>query len=198
MRSYSQSEEGVSPESVFGEVQKNWGWLLAGGILFLVLGTIGLGMTVALTMAGVFFFGILAFVGGILEIVEAFKCKGWKSIMWHLAIGVLYILAGIMIVRNPLGASLILTLALAIILIVVGIARIIVSFHMKGFGNWIWPFLAGIVSVILGGIIWAKWPISGLWVIGLFISIELIVQGWSDIFIALGARSAPRAPREAI
>lgn len=196
MTDTNRSATAIAPESMFGELQKNWGWLLALGILFLVLGMIGLGMTVYLTMWGVFLFGILAFIGGILQIAEAFKCKGWNSIMWHVAIGALYILAGIMIVSNPPKASLILTLAIAIILIVVGISRIIVSFQMKGFGNWIWPFLGGLVSVILGAIIWAKWPISGLWVIGLFISIELMVQGWSNIFIALAARSAPKASIE--
>lgn len=176
--------------TVFGEVQRNWGWLLALGILFIVLGTLGLGMTVALTVASVIFFGIFILVGGILQLIQTFKCKGWKSILWHVIIGVLYIVAGFLITINPVGASLVLTMFFAVTLIVVGIVRIVVSFQVKTFGNWIWPFLGGIVSIILGGIIWAQWPISGLWVIGLFVAIELIVQGWSNIFIALAAKGA--------
>jgi len=176
--------------TVFGEVQRNWGWLLALGILFIVLGTLGLGMTVALTVASVIFFGIFILVGGILQLIQTFKCKGWKSILWHVIIGVLYIVAGFLITINPVGASLVLTMFLAVTLIVVGIIRIIVSFQVKDFRNWIWPFLGGIVSIILGGIIWAQWPISGLWVIGLFVAIELIVQGWSNIFLALAAKGA--------
>ena len=182
--------------TVFGEVERNWGWLLALGILFIVLGTLGLGMTVALTVASVVFFGLFILAGGVLQLIQTFKCKGWKSILWHVFIGVLYIVAGIVITINPVGASLALTMLLAITLIVVGIVRIIVSFQVKEFSNWIWPLLGGIVSIILGAVIWAQWPISGLWVIGLFVAVELIVQGWSNIFIALAAKSAGK-PRPA-
>jgi uncharacterized membrane protein HdeD (DUF308 family) len=58
--------------------------------------------------------------------------------------------------------------------------------------GWYWPLLSGIVSILLGGLIVAQWPASGLWVIGLFVAIELIFNGWSYIFIALAARKAAR------
>jgi uncharacterized membrane protein HdeD (DUF308 family) len=55
------------------------------------------------------------------------------------------------------------------------------------------PLLSGLISILLGGMIIAKWPASGLWVIGLFVAIELIVNGWSYVFIALAARKAAKA-----
>lgn len=175
---------------VFGDAKKNWGWILALGIISLILGIIGLGLTVVLTLASVFLFGILLLFGSGAQFFDAFKCKGWKVVLWHILIAILYLIAGISVIINPLGASLILTLVLAGVLIVVGIARLIMAFQLKGFGNWGWPLFGGIVSIILGGIIFAQWPISGLWVIGLFVAIELIVNGWSYIFVALAAKNA--------
>jgi uncharacterized membrane protein HdeD (DUF308 family) len=176
--------------AVFGELAKNWGWLLGFGIVFIILGTIGLGMTFALTLASVFLFGILFLLGGVLQIIEAFKCKGWKGILWHIIIAVLYLIAGVIVIDNPLGASIMLTLVFAFLLIGVGVVRIIMAIQHGAGGHWIWPLIGGIASIILGAIIIAGWPISGLWVIGLVVAIELIIQGWSYLFVALAARAA--------
>jgi uncharacterized membrane protein HdeD (DUF308 family) len=179
-----------SQQEVFGDVRRNWGWLLALGIVFVILGFIGLGMTFAVTMASVLMYGVLLLIGAGVQFVDAAKCKGWKGIIWHVLIALLYVVAGIAVIQNPLAASAILTLMLAGALIVVGLARGIMAFQMRGVRNWIWPLLGGLVSIILGGIIMANWPVSGLWIIGLFVSIELMVNGWSYIFVALSAKSA--------
>jgi len=178
--------------TVFGELQKNWGWLFFLGILFLVLGLVGLGRLFALTLAGAVFFGILIIVGGIAQFVEALKCKGWKGVAFHVLIAVLYVVGGVFVLQDPIAASAFLTWVLAAVLVGVGVLRIVMAIQMRTAAHWIVPLLGGIVSVVLGGVILAQWPLSGLFVIGLFIAIELIVNGWSYIFIALAARSAAR------
>jgi uncharacterized membrane protein HdeD (DUF308 family) len=180
-------------DALFGEATKNWGWMLALGILSVILGTIGLGMTFALTIAGVLLFGILFLIGGCFQLIQALKCKGWKGIVWHILIAFLYVIAGIIVIRNPVGASVMFTLVFAWILVAVGILRIITAIQMRSGKNWIWLLIAGIASIILGAIIIAKWPISGLWVIGLFIAVELILNGWSNILVALAARASGQA-----
>ena len=64
---------------LFGELRRHWRWLLAVGILSVVLGTIGLGMTWMLTLASVVYFGVLLIVIGGVQILQTFKCSGWKS-----------------------------------------------------------------------------------------------------------------------
>lgn len=177
----------------FGDLQKNWGWLLALGLLFIILGTIGLGMTVVLTAASVWLFGVLMLVGGGFQFVDAFKCKGWQSMVWHVLIAVLYVIAGIVVMNQPLVAASILTLMLAGAIIAVGIIRVIMAFQHRHSKGWVWPLAGGIVSIILGVMIFSRWPVSGLWVIGLFVAIEMIVNGWSYIFIALAAKNAGKA-----
>jgi uncharacterized membrane protein HdeD (DUF308 family) len=180
-------------KAIFGELKKNWGWLLAFGILSIVLGTIGLGMTFALTEVSIIFFGVLLIVGGVFQLFDAFKCKGWKSTVWHVLIALLYVAAGILMVNQPLMAAATLTLILAWILIAVGVSRIVMAFQLKPANGWYWPLVAGLVSILLGGMILAEWPVSGLWVIGLFVAIELIFNGWSYVFVALAARRAGRS-----
>lgn len=176
--------------AVFGELSQKWGWLLALGIIQLVLGTLGLSMTFALTLVTIFIYGIFLLIGGGAQIVHAFTAKGWKGLVLHLLIAVLYVLAAIIIIAKPLAASLFLTLCIGLVLLATGILRVIMAFRFKGFKNWLWPLLSGAVSVILGLMIINQWPLSGLWVIGMFVAVELIINGWSSVMIALAARDA--------
>ena len=182
--------------AVFGELEKNWGWLLLFGIVSIVLGTLGLGMTFMLTEFSVVFFGVLLVVGGVFQLLDAIKCQGWKSIAWHVLIALLYVGAGLLMVLKPVLASLSLTLIIAYMLIAVGVMRGIMSLQLRPSKGWSWPLLSGAVSVLLGVLILMQWPESGLWVIGLFIAIELIFNGWSYLFVALAARTAAKVRRE--
>ncbi len=172
----------------FGEASANWVWLLVLGMLFIVLGMIGLGRLFLFSIAGTVFFGILIIIGGAAQFLEAIKCKGWKGIAFHILISILYILGGIFILLEPVAASLVFSWVLAGVFIGVGVLRIVMALRMRATGGWLVPLLGGIVSVVLGAMIYAKWPVSGLYIIGMFIAIELIVNGWSYIFIALTAR----------
>jgi uncharacterized membrane protein HdeD (DUF308 family) len=182
------SPPAMLPTPVLGDLAHNWGWLLAQGILLVVLGTIGLGMTIWLTLASVFIFGVFLVIGGGVQIFQTFKCKGWESIFWHGLIAVLYLLAGLSIMTDPLAASTLITLLIAGALIGIGVVRLIMAFQLRGHKNWGWILFGGIAALVLGVMILARWPVSGFWVIGLFVAIEMIISGWSYIIIALGAR----------
>jgi uncharacterized membrane protein HdeD (DUF308 family) len=182
-----------APVAVFGELTKNWGWLLVLGIVFIVLGTIGLGMLFALTIVSVLFFGVLMLIGGGVQFVDAFKCKGWKGIVWHVVMAILYVLGGIVVIIDPVLASVVITLMLAGVITGAGIVRLIIALQHRDSKGWGWALASGIISIVLGIMIFARWPVSGLWIIGLFVAIEMIINGWSYIFLALAAKNAGRA-----
>lgn len=182
------SKEVYSPK--VGELKRNWGWILGLGIFFLILGCIGMSMAIGLTLVSMLFFGALLIVGGISHIVDVFKYKEWKGMIWQALIAVLYIIGGCIVIYDPFLASTLITAILAGVLIVIGITRIIMAVSLKDSKGWAWLFLAGITAIILGVLIMIQWPISGLWVIGLFIAIEMIVNGWTYIFIALSLRAS--------
>jgi uncharacterized membrane protein HdeD (DUF308 family) len=183
-----------NPAAVFGDVTKKWGWLLALGIAYVVLGTIGLGMEVALTIASVMLFGAFLLAGGVLELIHAFQAVGWKGRLPAILIGLAYVVGGILIFLDPLAASEGLTLMLGALLLAIGVMRIVLAVGMKGHASSLWLGLSGVLSIVLGIMIVSKWPASGLWVIGLFVAIELIFQGWSCIFLAFAARAAAKGP----
>jgi uncharacterized membrane protein HdeD (DUF308 family) len=182
----------ASLHPLFGELGRHWGWLLAVGILSVILGTVGLGMTWMLTLASVVYFGVLLIVIGVAQLLQTFKAAGWKSTFLQILIGLLYLAAGIMVVSRPLLASLTLTWALGFALIVVGVMRIVVGVQHRGTSGWAGAVVGGIITLLLGLLILARWPSDALWVIGLFLAIELIVNGYTQILVALAARRARR------
>ncbi len=184
----------IDQRAVLGELSHKWGWLLALGLIQLTLGIIGLGMIFGLTLVSILVYGIFLLIGGGAQIAQTFSVKGWKSRLLHLLIALIYVLAAFIIITNPLAASLFLTLFIGFFLVTAGILRTIMAFHLKDFKSWLWPLLSGIISIILGLMIISQWPVSGLWVIGLFVAVELIVNGWSSMMIALVARTVQAMP----
>jgi uncharacterized membrane protein HdeD (DUF308 family) len=198
----------TSPSGMLGRLGISWGWLLALGILMTVLGVIGLGMAYSLTVAAVFWFGILAVVGGVAQILDAFHHKGWKGFVWHVIIGLIYIIAGVLMIAMPVASAFWLTLFLAISFIVNGVLRILMAFQIRGQGSvWLAVLLSGVVSIALGVLIYGTvkppgaealataegqlaWVRSWGWVIGLFVAIELIMEGVALIAISMRTRSA--------
>jgi uncharacterized membrane protein HdeD (DUF308 family) len=172
-----------------GVLRRSWGWFLVLGILEIILGTVAVGASFFATLVTVVFFGWLLLVGGILSAGHAFWRKQWKGFFFELATGILYVVAGLMMVGNPLAAAATLTLLIAMFLLIQGIFRIIVALsgHLE---HWGWVMLNGIITAGLGIMIWRQWPSSALWVIGLFIGIEMILYGWSLVMLSLIAKGA--------
>jgi len=171
-----------------GEAEKNWNWLLGLGIVFIILGVVGLGMSFYLTIASIMFFGVFFMIGGIAQIFQSLQCKGWQCILPHALIGVVYLVAGLVIVNRPHIAAATFTMILAWALMFSGIFRMAQAVEMRAIRGWSWAFVSGLISMILGMMIIARWPTSGLWVIGLFIAIEMIVHGWTLTFTALAIK----------
>ncbi len=164
-----------------------WACLLGMGIALIVLGLLAMGASLITTLATVVVFGILLLVGAIFQIVAAFWGHQWRGFLLHLLTGVLYLIAGIFMIDNPLQAALGLTLLIAAFLLVGGALRVILSV-LERFDGWGWLLINGIVSLLLGVGIWRQWPLSGLWVIGLFVGIEMLFCGWSWVMVGLAAR----------
>jgi uncharacterized membrane protein HdeD (DUF308 family) len=171
-------------------LQGHWGWFFGLGILLLFLGFIGLGMEIVLTIVSMYFFSALLLISGLSYFADAFKNKRWKGAVWHILIALLYLIGASIVFYDPLLASTLITAFLAWVLIIIGATRIAMSFSVRKTKGWGWIFFAGLISLILGVLILLKWPMSGLWVIGMFIAIDMIVSGWTYIFIALSLRTA--------
>ena len=176
-------------DEVFGELKKHWAWMLSLGIVMVILGVIGLGMTVLFNEIVVMYFGFLLLFGSGVQLMQAFRAEAWKGRVWHVLIALVYIVGGIIAVTEPVIAGMTLALLIAWTLIVIGVLRLVMALQMRGAAGWLWTLLGGVLSVVLGVMIINEWPQSGLWVIGLFVAIEILFAGWSQIMIALAAKN---------
>jgi uncharacterized membrane protein HdeD (DUF308 family) len=195
----------LARDPILGDLPMNWKWMLGLGLLMAVLGIIGLGLTYGLTLISVIWFGVLAVIGGIAQLVDAFKYSGWKSVLAHILVGLLYVGAGVVLIALPVQSAWWLTLLIGAFFVVTGILRIVMAFQMKG-GAAIWVGLSGLISIGLGVLIYtvvdlpteaalatpeaaAAWFGEWGWVIGLFVAVELIVHGAALVALALTARN---------
>jgi uncharacterized membrane protein HdeD (DUF308 family) len=169
----------------------NWFWFVILGVSLVVLGTVALGSVAIASLAAAAAIGVLLLLGGAAEVVGAFWCRGWSGFFLELLSGVLSIVVGLLFLRAPLGALAALTLLVACFLMVGGIFKIVAAVSYR-FAAWGWSLAGGIIDVILGVMIWQEWPASALWVIGLFVGINLLFRGFNWIALGLALRSLPR------
>ncbi len=177
------------------ELPKKWGWMLALGILLLLAGSLGLYMSVAVTIMTVLLFGALILAGGALSLVQTIvdREETWQGQLFHVLLAVFYIISGALVLANPMAASAVLTLMLGAMFAAMGVTRLTYGFRCRKNGwKWILPIMIGLVDLIFAFILVVSWPVSGLWVIGLFVSVELLMYGWILTFTAIAVRKIDR------
>jgi uncharacterized membrane protein HdeD (DUF308 family) len=169
------------------EIRRKWGWFLVLGIALVVLGVIALAVPHLATLTSVMLFGWLVMLGGVFEAVAAFSAPKWTGVLLHLLSGILGVVVGTLTITHPAAGAGALTLLLASFFFVSGFFRIGAAVMLR-FPAWGWAVFGGIVSALLGALIWAEWPSSAVWVIGTFVAIDLLLRGWAWIMFAFAAR----------
>jgi uncharacterized membrane protein HdeD (DUF308 family) len=130
----------------------------------------------AATVVSAIVFGLALLCAGLAEIVQSFSAPHWGGVLWRLIVGALYAIGGGALVADPLAASSVLTLAFATALIASGAVRLFLAVRHWHRLGWL-LFASGAVGVLGGLVILLKWPLSGLWVLGLVVGIDLILHG---------------------
>ena len=170
-----------------------WWLFLALGVVSVIVGLLAISSTFIATMASVLVFGWLLLIEGVSEVIHAVMVRNWRGFALHLLAAVLYLLVGLFMLEDPIRAAEVITLLFAAAFLVGGLLRVIFAL-VERFPGWPWVLLTGVVDLFLGVFIWNRWPDSSLWVIGLFVGIDLLVHGWSNVILALALRTSP-APR---
>jgi uncharacterized membrane protein HdeD (DUF308 family) len=175
--------------SIAEGIRRSWGWLLALGIAYIIMGLVIAGSPMAATLAVEVLIGFVLIIGGVISIIGAFFTGDWKRLLLILLSGILYLIVGVLLLKNPIQGVLTLTLLLAAFLLVEGFFKIIHSFQMKPAPNWIWLLVSGVASVILGVMIWGEFPESSAFIIGLLVGIYFLINGITMVMFSLALKS---------
>jgi len=163
-------------------------WFIAIAVLFIVLGifaiaepfTAGLGVTLLV--------GWLLVIGAVAHFISAFKGGGAKHVLLQALVGLVYLISGGYFLTHTIMGVSTLTLLLASVILVEGIFELVAYFRLRGRGGSVWLLINGLVTVLLGGLIWFHWPSSSVWAIGTLVGVNLLMTGISRLMLGMAAR----------
>ncbi len=169
------------------EIIQHWGWFLAFGIGLMLLGIAAVVRSFIATVASMLFFGWLLVMASGIEIAQAVMVGHWVGLFHHLLAAILFGVAGLLFVMKPIRSAEVVTLFMAMFFLVGGLFKLLGAFVI-GMPGWGVQLLDGTITFVLGLLVLGQWPASALWVIGLFVGINLISDGVAWITFALGLR----------
>lgn len=188
MTSASDTSSHLGLGSGIAALHGKWGWIVALGAVYLIAGFVALGSVVMATVASVIVVGAMMIVAGAAEIIGAFQMKSWGKFLIWVLLGVLYVIAGFLTFDNPLFAAVLLTLFLGVSLIASGAVRLFLAVSMKRESPWVWVALSGAITLLLGLLIVARWPVNSVYILGLFLGIDLVMAGAGWVSLGLSLR----------
>jgi uncharacterized membrane protein HdeD (DUF308 family) len=163
------------------------GWAIAGGIAMILLGFFALGNQLVSTATVATFIGFILMFACAFQLIKVFTIGGWKSHLWYLLVAVAYGVAGYVFIAHPFKAAIAFTLFLGWAILIGGIFRAFLAFKMRNHKGAGWVLFSAAISIILGGLIISQWPATGLYMLGLFLGIELIFAGVGWLGLGLSA-----------
>lgn len=174
-------------------IHAHWKLFLAQGILMMVLGLLAIAEPNIATVAVAIFVGWLFFVGGIFRAASVWHSRHAPGFTWSMLTAILSIALGLILILRPLPGVLTLTMVLVAFFIIEGIASIVGAIeHRQHLRSWGWVLFSGIIDLLLAYLIWAGWPSSADWAIGLLVGINMLFFGLSLVMTALAARGEGR------
>lgn len=164
-------------DDVRQEVRHSSGWFVALGVLMVILGILAIAEPLVASFAAELVLGCLFVAAGIIQFAYAFRSHGAGSLLLKVVLALLYLCTGLLLLFNPLVGIISLTLVVGIFFFVDGVLRTILAFQLKPARNWGLVLLNGILSIILGILIWSQWPANAPWILGLLVGIGLLLNG---------------------
>jgi uncharacterized membrane protein HdeD (DUF308 family) len=170
--------------SVAGTGKGNMIW----GILMLICGFLAITIPLASGIGVAIVIGWLLLISGVWHLLFGFRAgSGIGGFLWQLLLAIVYGAAGLMITLYPLAGLAWLTLVLATFLLIEAVLEFVLYFNIRGRVNAGWVLVDAFITLLLGILIWARWPFSSGWAIGTLIGVSLIFSGISRLMLSSAA-----------
>lgn len=154
------------------------------GILLIVLGIVAVALPNVTTLVAETWIAIILASAGASNIFYAIQTRS-EGFIWKLLLGILYVATGIMLFVYPLTGILTLTLLLGSFLLTEGVFELILAFRVRPRPNWGWLLANGIVTLVLGGLVWFQWPSNAPWLLGTLVGVSVLSTGVSRLMLSL-------------
>lgn len=173
-------------------LRAHWRLFLFQGAIMIVLGVLAVATPVLATIAVDIYFGWLFLISGVIGLVAMFSARGVPGFVWMFVTALLSIVVGGLLLWKPIEGVLSLTIVLTAFFIVEGIFQATAALiYRDGMpGSWGWLLVSGLADLALAGIIIMGWPSTAVWILGLFVGVNLLTSGWAVVMVALAAREA--------
>ncbi|HEX4071903.1 MAG TPA: DUF308 domain-containing protein [Planctomycetaceae bacterium] len=168
----------------------HWLWFLLLGVLLALAGTAAIVVppaTVGTTLAVTIVLGALLMIGGVATIVSSFWIGRWSGFLVQLLVGLIYLACGFVMTEKPVVTAVAMTVFIAVTFVVLGVFRSISALVLR-FPQWGWSLLNGVITLLAGLLIYRQLPFDALWVVGLLVGVEMLLNGWTWIMLALVLR----------
>jgi uncharacterized membrane protein HdeD (DUF308 family) len=165
-------------------------WSIAWGVLLIIFGMLAIGSPFLAAVAVSVVVGWLIILAGAVHVVLAFHAHGAGSLIWKLLVGIAYLLFGAYLLVHPLLGVASLTLVLASLFLIEGILDIVLFFKMRSTQGSTWVLIDGIITLLLGLLIYLQWPSSSIWAVGTLVGVSMIISGITRVMLSFAARKA--------
>ncbi|MBC1218649.1 HdeD family acid-resistance protein [Nostoc sp. UCD121] len=179
------------------DIKKDINGSLISGILLSILGVIAIAAPSLSTLFAETWIAVILIFAGFTKLVYATQTRHEGGFIWKLLLSGLYIATGIMLFVYPYTGILTLTLLLGSFLLAEGTFELILAFKLRPQGNWTWILGDGIITLVLGAMIWFQWPFNSPWLLGTLVGVSVIFTGISRVMLSLNGRSISSSTNEA-
>ena len=159
------------------------------GFISIALGIVALASPAIAANAVIIVVGLTLLASGIAQIVNGFSGDSWGDRGMPLILGAITCLGGVFILTHKFFGLGVLSLVIIIYFVVEGLWKIIASFRFRPNPGWIWFLLGGILSLLLGLLIWNQWPLSGIIAVGVLVGVDLLTTGITLVILGSAVKS---------
>jgi uncharacterized membrane protein HdeD (DUF308 family) len=179
------------------DIKKDVNGSLISGVLLSILGVIAIAAPSLSTIFAETWVAVILIFAGFTKLVYATQTRHQGGFIWKLLLSGLYIATGIMLFVYPYTGILTLTLLLGSFLLAEGTFELILAFKLRPQNNWTWILGDGIITLVLGAMIWFQWPFNAPWLLGTLVGVSVIFTGVSRVMLSLNASSNSNPPEQA-
>jgi uncharacterized membrane protein HdeD (DUF308 family) len=163
-------------------------WSILWGVLLIIFGMLAIGSPFLAAVAVNVVIAWLIVLAGIVHLIVAFHAHRAGSLMWKLLVGLAYLFFGAYLIMQPVLGVASLTLVLASLFLIEGILNIVLFFRMRSVRGSSWVLVDGIITLLLGLMIYLQWPSSSAWAIGTLVGVSMIISGVTRVMLSLAVR----------